>query len=67
MDISLSKLRETVKDRGAWCAVVHGIIVSDKTEWLNNNKASWSFIIAFYKKVNSINQNYFSIHLIWKS
>ena len=24
-DMSLSKLQETVKDRGAWCAVVHGI------------------------------------------
>ena len=29
MDMSLSKLQEIVKDRDAWCAIVHGVSNND--------------------------------------
>ena len=37
MEMNLSKLQETVRDRGARCAGVHGVAEVDMTQWLNNN------------------------------
>ena len=43
MDMNLSKLQEIVKDREAWCAVVHGVTksqtrLSDWTDWLTEHR-----------------------------
>ena len=32
MDMNLSKLQESVEDRGAWCAAVHGVAVGHDLE-----------------------------------
>ena len=40
MGMNLSKLWEKVKDREAWCAVVHGVIESGMTLRLNNSNAN---------------------------
>ena len=57
MDISLSKLQETVKDRKAWCATVHGVTKS-QTQLSNWTTATAIVSVMSFRKV------YFSKHLL---
>ena len=48
MDVNLSKLWETVEDRGAWCAVVHRVTKSQTQRLNKTNKCFVCFGLRSY-------------------
>ena len=45
MNMNLTKLQETVEDRGAWCAVVHGVTKSQTqlTNWTTTENTKYNY------------------------
>ena len=50
MDMSLSKLWETVKEREAWCPADHRVTEWDMTEQLYNNRFWVVFSLPFVSR-----------------
>ena len=51
MDVNLNKLKEMVKDREAWCAVVHG--VTNSWTWLSNRSCTETKVACKDHTLNS--------------
>ena len=47
MDVNLRKVQDIVKNRGAWCATVHGVAKSwtQLSDWTTTRKTRWKFIM----------------------
>ena len=65
MDMSLSQLLEIVKDREAWCVVVHGVTKS-RTQLSNWTTTTWKHTVATFLSGGTkiINKTFFSTCLL---
>ena len=57
VDMSLSKLWETVKGREAWHAAVHGFAKSQTRQQLNNKKCSFEYFMLCSKWIYYVFKN----------
>ena len=54
VDINLSKLREIVEDRRAWCATVHGVEELDMTEHIHRYFFKFFPHLGYYKILSRV-------------
>ena len=68
MDLNLSKLQETAKDRGAWLATVHGQMGQGRINWKSNLPILRFCVRSLMLHIDCLLLDFFSIRkelLVW--